>query len=67
MERGSGSGTWKEERRWDMERGRRTNVLLVGIFENAQKRHFGRFWWLITFFCVFSKIMIKITFVCLLF
>ena len=55
MERGSGSGTWKEERRWDMERGRRTNVLLVGIFENAQKRHFGRFWWLITFFVCFQK------------
>ena len=52
---------------------RRTNVLLVGIFENAQKkvmdrqkRHFGSFWRLITVFCAFSKILIKITFVRLL-
>ena len=33
---------------------------------DRQKRHFGRFWWLITFFCAFSKILIKITIACLL-
>ena len=40
----------------------RTNVLLVIIFENAQKkvidcqkRHLGRFWLLITFFCALSQ------------
>ena len=32
-----------------------------------QKRHFGCFWQLITVFCAFSKNLIKITFVCLLF
>ena len=53
---------------------RLTNVLLVGIFENAkkkvidcQKRHFGRFWQLITVFFGVLKILIKITFVCILF
>ena len=53
---------------------RRTNVLLVGIFENllkkaisCQKRHFGRFWRLLTFFSAFSKILTKTTFVRLLF
>ena len=41
---------------------RHTNVLLVVIFETAQKkvvdhqkRHFCRFWWLITFFCIFKN------------
>ena len=42
---------------------RRTNVLLVGNFENAQKRY----WPSKTVFCAFPKILIKITFVCLLF
>ena len=53
---------------------RHTNVLLVGIFENAQKkwltvkkRHFGRFGGLIMVFCSFSKILIKIICVGLLF
>ena len=53
---------------------RRTNFLLVGSFENTQKkvidrqkRHFGCFWRLITFFRAFSKILIKLTCVCLLF
>ena len=49
-----------------------TDVLLVGIFENAlkkainrQKRHFGCFWRLIIF-CAFSKIPTNTTFVRLL-
>ena len=53
---------------------RRTNGLLVGIFENAkknlincQKRPKWRFWRSITFFCAFSKILTKRTFVHLLF
>ena len=50
------------------------NVLLVNIFENAikktiscQKRHFGCFWRLLTFFSTLKKILIKTTFVRLLF
>ena len=48
---------------------RPTNILLVGIFEifDCQNSHFSSFWRLITFFCAFSKILIKITFVRLLF
>ena len=52
---------------------RRTNVLLVGIFKNVhtkfidcQKRHFGCFGDN-NVFCAYSKILIKVTFVCLLF
>ena len=53
---------------------RDTNVLLVSIFENAWKKVINfqkwpkwQFWWLLTFFCAFSKIPNKITIVCLLF
>ena len=49
---------------------RRTNVLLGGIFENAQKKLLtikNTFLAVKNFFCAFSKILIKITFVCLLF
>ena len=52
----------------------RCTYVLSVFFLNAQKkvidhqkRHFGHFWRLITVFCGFSKILIKITFVCLLF
>ena len=51
-----------------------TNVILIKIFENAQKsvinrqkRPKWRFWRSITFFCAFSKIPTKRTFVRLLF
>ena len=52
-----------------------TNVLQVGIFENAliklciscQERHFGRLWWLLTFSSAYSKILTKTTCVGLLF
>ena len=51
-----------------------SNVLLVGIFENAlkkaispQKRHVGCFRQLVTFFIAFLKIVTKTTLVCLLF
>ena len=49
---------------------RRTNVLLGGIFENAQKKLLtikNTFLAVKNFFCAFSKILMKITFVCLLF
>ena len=52
---------------------RRTNVLLIIFFENAQKSCipsktlFWPFLAVYNFFCVFSKILTKITFVCLLF
>ena len=48
--------------RFSFNNNRRTNVLLVSNFENAQKkvidwqkRHFGCFWRLITFFVHFKK------------
>ena len=51
-----------------------TNVLLVGILENAlkkaisrQKRHIGRFWLLLTFLSTLKKLLTKTTFVRLLF
>ena len=49
---------------------RRTNVLLVSIFENAlkkatsrQKCHFDRFWQLLPFLSALKKILTKTTFV----
>ena len=52
---------------------RRTNVLLVAIFENAKKSYWPSktpFWLFLGVnngFCEFSKILIKITVLCLLF
>ena len=53
---------------------RHTKVLWVCIFDNAQKkvvdcqtRHFGCFWQLISLFWAFSKILMSMTFVRILF